>query len=116
MKRLTSSLLLSFTLLVGHASALADSTVATRHVTGQAAGFYEITEDLAALYHGRILPNLDDSRIKILSEKNIGRPLAFAIDDKIFTTATVPTTITEGRVQLSGNQTRQQLITLLNAL
>lgn len=228
MKRLISSLLLSFTLLVGLASEKADSIIAYRQATGEAAGFYEIPKDLVALYYGRILPNLDDSRRKTLSdllagiprsssqrdvlgyaaeadtatinriladpavvkalspdvrllwgyapqrfgnvemtplyavaladgrpamsghiinnvsveydhhfksdyllfdmtpeatvrfaaltEKNIGRPLAFAINDKIFTTATVQNIITDGRVRLSGNQTRQQLITLLNSL
>lgn len=51
-----------------------------------------------------------------LTERNLGKPLAIVINDRVFMAPIVQDRIEDGRLQVSGNQSRKQLIALIDSL
>ncbi|QZO85612.1 protein translocase subunit SecD [Riemerella anatipestifer] len=53
---------------------------------------------------------------KILTEKNVGKPVAVTLDDKVYTAPNVVNAIPNGRTQISGNFTQDEAQDLVNVL
>lgn len=70
---------------------------------------------------GRIVVNMQmDSRgakeWKALTEKNVGRPVAVTLDNRVYTAPNVVNAIPNGRTQISGNFTQEEAQDLVNVL
>ncbi|MDY3318501.1 protein translocase subunit SecD [Riemerella anatipestifer] len=53
---------------------------------------------------------------KILTEKNVGKPVAVTLDDRVYTAPNVVNAIPNGRTQISGNFTQDEAQDLVNVL
>ncbi|SDE32482.1 protein translocase subunit SecD [Riemerella columbipharyngis] len=53
---------------------------------------------------------------KILTEKNVGKPVAVTLDDRVYTAPNVVNAIPNGRTQISGNFSQEEAKDLVNVL